>query len=158
MNVTHLRRDKDWVWIRLEMWKGRRRMRPCFVSAPCFGSSRIGVAARPSRWTDRAVHFGTDDTALSGLPCRTRNDSGMWSMGDGSARKICFLCEKPFAFGPHTYEGRYVRPLGVHICDGCLLPNEDGLALDYEAKLLAHLSERGLPLPLRNSNGLLILR
>jgi hypothetical protein len=75
-----------------------------------------------------------------------------------SREEKCFLCDNTFTFGPYRYEGRYVRPLHVHICDCCLLPNQDGLAPDYEPKLLAHLSAQGLPLPARNSNGLLILR
>ena len=69
----------------------------------------------------------------------------------------CFFCDRPFVYGPLRYEGRYLRQLDVSICDDCASAHSKGLAEQHEPKLLAYLSERGLPAPLRNDEGLLKL-
>lgn len=56
----------------------------------------------------------------------------------------CFLCDVPFQFGPHIYNGRRVRQWDVEICDFCLQNNRDGIMLDRHPRLADHLRAKGI--------------
>jgi hypothetical protein len=49
----------------------------------------------------------------------------------------CFLCNQPFQFGPHPYNGQPVRAWDVMLCDRCLRANHDGIVLDEHPRLAA---------------------
>jgi hypothetical protein len=65
----------------------------------------------------------------------------------------CFMCGHSFQFGPHRYDGHHIARYKISVCSGCWAGNWDGWAPHYEAKLLAHLEEQGLPIPDRNAKG-----
>jgi hypothetical protein len=65
----------------------------------------------------------------------------------------CGLCGTSFPFGPHRYDGKYLPHYELHVCRTCLDSNWDGIASHHEEKLVAHLKNRGIPLPARNANG-----
>lgn len=67
----------------------------------------------------------------------------------------CFTCGMSFQFGPHRYAGRHIRAYRINVCQPCYSGNWDGWSPAYEAKLLAHLAEKGLPVPPRNGEGYL---
>ena len=69
------------------------------------------------------------------------------------AQYECFVCGKPIRMGPQHYEGRFLRRYQVRICTPCADMNRIGWAPRNEDRLLAHLSERGIPIPERNMKG-----
>ena len=56
----------------------------------------------------------------------------------------CILCEVPFQFGPHVYNGRHIRQWDCEICDRCLKSNWDGVMLDRHQRLENHLRAKGI--------------
>ena len=54
----------------------------------------------------------------------------------------CFLCDVPFQFGPHIYNGRYIGQWYVEICDYCLQSNWDGIVLEDHPRLKRHLTRK----------------
>jgi len=64
----------------------------------------------------------------------------------------CFLCERPFQFGPHLYNGRHIAAWNVQICDNCTKWNWDGLVPERHSRLIEHLRANGIPINL-NANG-----
>jgi hypothetical protein len=56
----------------------------------------------------------------------------------------CFLCERPFQFGPHIYNGEMIPTWGVIVCQSCLRANEDGIVLEDHSRLKALLRDRGI--------------
>jgi hypothetical protein len=74
----------------------------------------------------------------------------------------CFFCGKQFERDNHVYHGSPIAYRGklvgrymIEVCDGCYASNSDGWMPPFEATLLAHLTEKGLPIPDRNEKGLL---
>lgn len=68
----------------------------------------------------------------------------------------CDVCGQKYQHGPHRYEGHKLALYGgISCCDGCWQFNWDGWAPHHEAKLIAHLKEKGLPVPPRNAKGYL---
>lgn len=65
----------------------------------------------------------------------------------------CFTCGRQFQFGPHLYAGTFIRRYQVCVCKACYDSNWDGWAPHYEQLLIAHLEEKGLPMPERNAKG-----
>jgi hypothetical protein len=65
----------------------------------------------------------------------------------------CFLCSSPFTFGPHRYDGKYIKYYQIMICNTCKSASWDGLAPHDEQKIKAHLEKLGLDLPERNEKG-----
>jgi len=63
---------------------------------------------------------------------------------------VCFMCGSQSRMGPHVYDGKHVRSYDISVCKSCYEGNWDGWASHYEQRLLAHLKERGLPVPKRN--------
>lgn len=64
----------------------------------------------------------------------------------------CFLCHRPFRFGPHVYDGRYVPALGIPICRSCEGANWDGIVPASHPDLIKHLEATGHEVRL-NKNG-----
>ena len=68
----------------------------------------------------------------------------------------CDVCGASYQHGPHRYEGHKLNLYGgLFVCDTCWQSNHDGWAPHYEKILLAHLKEKGLPVPQRNAKGFL---
>jgi hypothetical protein len=68
----------------------------------------------------------------------------------------CDVCGSAYQYGPHRYEGHGLKLYGEIFCCGtCWEANWDGWAPHYEKVLVAHLERQGLPIPTRNSQGLL---
>ena len=66
----------------------------------------------------------------------------------------CFLCNRPFQFGPHVYDGRPVRQWDILMCNRCLRGNWDGIVLEGHPKLQQHLAAKGLQVRLNASGWL----
>jgi hypothetical protein len=60
----------------------------------------------------------------------------------------CFLCDQPYQFGPHAYDGRHVGSWGVEICSHCVQGNWDGLVPEQHPRLIEHLKAMGIPIAL----------
>ena len=68
----------------------------------------------------------------------------------------CGVCGGSYQHGPHRYEGHRLNLYdGLFACDACWQSNHDGWAPHYEEIFLAHLKEKGLPVPQRNAKGFL---
>lgn len=67
----------------------------------------------------------------------------------------CDACGRLFQFGPHRYEGKAVPTYRITVCRMCWDANWDGWARHLEEKVTAKLRDEGVPLPPRNTNGLL---
>lgn len=76
-----------------------------------------------------------------------------------SNQKIMFRCFFPFCgnqsfqMGHGLYDGKYIRRYDISVCMSCWRGNWDGWAPHYEKLLIAHLKEKGLPIPERNEKG-----
>ncbi|QBX37234.1 hypothetical protein E4M02_02525 [Brevundimonas sp. S30B] len=68
----------------------------------------------------------------------------------------CFLCQRPFRFGPHRYEGRAIGPWKIRACDRCIDQNWDGLVPSQHPRLLEHLESIGVPIKLNEDGWLSI--
>ena len=66
----------------------------------------------------------------------------------------CFLCERPFQFGPHIYNGEWLPAWGVIFCSGCLRGNHDGVVLEGHPRLVAHPRERNIKIVLNKKGWL----
>jgi len=67
----------------------------------------------------------------------------------------CELCASSYQMGRHIYDGKHIPLYNLGVCKTCYEGNWDGWAPDAEVKILAHLKEKGLPVPTRNTKGLL---
>jgi hypothetical protein len=67
--------------------------------------------------------------------------------------QTCGLCGASFQFGPHVYDGKYITRYQLAVCHGCWRSNHDGWSPSLEAKFIAHLKAKGVPLPERNAKG-----
>ncbi len=66
----------------------------------------------------------------------------------------CDVCGQQYQQGPHRYEGHKLELYGgIFCCDFCWNGNRDGWAPHYEAVLVKHLNQNGLPEPKRNAKG-----
>ncbi|MEE9606305.1 MAG: hypothetical protein V3U03_01095, partial [Myxococcota bacterium] len=65
----------------------------------------------------------------------------------------CDLCGSEYQYGPHNYDGKFIRKYQLKVCMSCYEGNWDGWAPHLEIKLIAHLKERGLAAPARNEKG-----
>lgn len=66
----------------------------------------------------------------------------------------CDMCEASYQHGPHRFEGHSLPLYGkIFACNQCWNGNHDGWAPDLEARLHAHLTRQGLPVPQRNDKG-----
>ena len=71
---------------------------------------------------------------------------------DGKTYYDCILCDRPFQFGPHVYNGRHIRQWDAQICDGCIHANWDGIMLEQHPRLAEHLRATGAQITL-NAKG-----
>ena len=60
----------------------------------------------------------------------------------------CFLCNRPFQFGPNAFEGRHIGSWGIQICEKCIRANWDGIMLQEHPQLITHLDAKGIPFKL----------
>jgi hypothetical protein len=67
---------------------------------------------------------------------------------DGKTFYDCFLCKRPFQFGPHVYKGRHIAAWGIQLCEVCLRSNWDGIVLEGHPQLEQHLKDKGIPIRL----------
>jgi len=65
----------------------------------------------------------------------------------------CFMCGGDYQYGPHKYEGQWIRQYNISVCNICYKANWDGWAPEYETKLIEHLRKEGIPIPERNEEG-----
>ena len=65
----------------------------------------------------------------------------------------CDLCDSPFQYGPHQYDGKFIPKYKITVCMNCYSNNWDGWAPHYEEKLIENLKKNQLPIPERNVNG-----
>lgn len=73
-----------------------------------------------------------------------------------TAEKImcsCSLCGRQFQFGPHRYDGKHIPRYQITVCMSCWDGNWDGWAPHLEERLIAHLQQKGIPIPERNAKG-----
>jgi hypothetical protein len=56
----------------------------------------------------------------------------------------CFLCETPFQFGPHIYNGRRIPEWDMMVCRGCYQGNWDGIVPESRPRLLPYLKSKGI--------------
>lgn len=76
-------------------------------------------------------------------------------MGDFKNMKQCFLCHSEFQYGPHLYDGKRIPIYEMSVCMNCYKGSHDGWAPIYEAKIILHLENKGLPIPDRQKDGYL---
>ncbi len=67
----------------------------------------------------------------------------------------CFMCGAQFQMGPGRY-GKYIPLYKINVCSNCYGSNLAGWARSCDdERLVARLSDGGLPIPERNEEGLL---
>ena len=64
----------------------------------------------------------------------------------------CFLCKNKFQFGPHAYDGRWIRAWEIMVCRICWDGNHDGIVPNTYPHLLEHLGEHRVEVR-RNESG-----
>lgn len=57
--------------------------------------------------------------------------------------------------GPGKYEGKHVPKYQFTVCKTCYEGNWDGWSPTYEKQIISYLNENAIPIPERNSKGLL---
>jgi hypothetical protein len=65
----------------------------------------------------------------------------------------CEMCGSEFRYGPRRYEGKFIPRNQLMVCRTCWDGNWGGWNPRFEAKLIAHLQAKGLPVPERNDKG-----
>jgi len=65
----------------------------------------------------------------------------------------CFLCGREYQMGPHKYDGKYIPRYEMSVCMSCYEGNWDGWSPGCEEIIIAHLKQKGLPIPERNVKG-----
>jgi len=69
----------------------------------------------------------------------------------------CCICERPFKFGPHVYDGRPItRWCSLMICRECDCINHDGVVAETHPHLIPRLESLGIKFVL-DENGLIIV-
>lgn len=68
----------------------------------------------------------------------------------------CFLCRRPFQFGPHVYKGKPIPEWEIEICDTCLRSNWDGLVPGAHPRLIEHFKAKGIT-PKLNASGWIVI-
>ena len=75
-------------------------------------------------------------------------------MLDGKPFYDWFLCDRPFQFGDHVYDGRHIRQWDIQLCRFCVAGNWDGIVLETHPRLAEHLRERQIPFQLNDKGWL----
>jgi hypothetical protein len=63
---------------------------------------------------------------------------------DEPIMRSCFLCTLPFQFGPHSYDGKYIRQWDIEVCSRCYDGNHDGVVPEQHPRLVQHLNTKGI--------------
>jgi hypothetical protein len=66
----------------------------------------------------------------------------------GAVTYDCFLCGRPFKYGPNVYDGRVIPQWEITVCRTCYNSNRDGLVPQSHPRLIRHLEARGTPIKL----------
>jgi len=66
---------------------------------------------------------------------------------------VCGLCGQRFPFGPHRYDGKFLKHYKLMVCQSCYDGSWNGISPANEEGFEAHLKEQGIPLPERNEKG-----
>jgi hypothetical protein len=66
---------------------------------------------------------------------------------------ICTLCGSQFESGPGRQGGKTINRYRITVCRTCWDANWNGWAPLHEQKLIEHLKQEGLPVPVRNVVG-----
>jgi hypothetical protein len=61
----------------------------------------------------------------------------------------CFLCNEPFQFGPHVYDGKHIRQWDITVCHRCY-GNRDGIVPEQNSRLVDHLNAKGIRVQLND--------
>ena len=69
--------------------------------------------------------------------------------------KKCFLCDEEFKFGHHHYDGKFVDSYKIMLCRICYDGSWDGYNSGDEEKIIDHVNQKGIKIPMRNEKGLL---
>lgn len=64
----------------------------------------------------------------------------------------CFLCNSKYQFGPSLYDGKYIGPWKIGVCNRCYGANHDGIVLSRWPHLRDHLEKTHASIKL-NSRG-----
>jgi hypothetical protein len=56
----------------------------------------------------------------------------------------CFMCKRPFQFGPHSYLGRRIAEWDIMVCDICYPSNWDGIMPERHPDLVPYLRSKGI--------------
>ena len=67
-------------------------------------------------------------------------------MAEYKHMETCFLCQRQFQYGPHVYNGTWLRSWQIIACRGCLSGNHDGIVPTTFPHLLDHLKAKGVKL------------
>jgi len=73
-------------------------------------------------------------------------------MADTPIMYECFLCKRPFQFGPRIYNGRRIPQWDMMVCDRCYTGNWDGIVHEKHRDLIFPLKSRGMEMKL-NAKG-----
>ena len=60
----------------------------------------------------------------------------------------CFLCKKPFQFGPHIYNGRKIPAWDMLVCSGCYTGNWDGIVPEVRPHIIPYLQSKEIEVKL----------
>ncbi len=74
----------------------------------------------------------------------------------GIPHETCVVCERPFSFGRHRYEGRWAHQWRSAICKSCDAGNADFVAPAIQPGLVDRLKKRGATLQFDAFNRLVI--
>ncbi len=66
--------------------------------------------------------------------------------------ETCFLCGSSFQFGPHLYDGKWIRDWRIIVCMRCRSANWDGIVPTTYPQLAAHFKAAGIQ-PVINAKG-----
>lgn len=58
----------------------------------------------------------------------------------------CALCESPFQFGPHLYQGQPVNAWNIMLCKNCIKDNRDGVVPSAHPELIRYIKGQGIEL------------
>ena len=74
-------------------------------------------------------------------------------MKNGKFIYQCDLCGSEYQFGPHKYDGKYIRRYELNVCKSCYDGNWEGWGPHCEERLIAHLKQKNIPIPEKNAKG-----
>jgi hypothetical protein len=79
-------------------------------------------------------------------------EKGVKVMADTPIMSQCFICKRPFKYGPHIYNGRRITKWDMMICSRCPERNWEGIVPEKHPDLIPYLKSRGIQMKL-NARG-----